>query len=84
MILRWTKNTKLNAFIATYHAPYNSQYHFWTGLLLFIRVVLYVTTAFTASDIPHVPLLVTIFFLGVIALFKEIIGIRIYKKLLQT
>lgn len=80
MSLWWTKNTKLIAFIATYPAPYNSQYRFWTGLLLFIRVVLYVTTAFTASDIPHAPLLVTSFLHGGIALLKEIIGIRIYKK----
>ena len=74
-VLGWTKNTKLNAFIATYHAPYNSQYRFWTGLLLFIRVVLYIT----ASDIPQVPLLMTICLLGSILLLKEIIGIRIYK-----
>ena len=78
-ILRWTKNTKFNAFIATYHAPYNSQYRFWTGLLLFIRVVLYITTAFTGSDIPQVPLLMTICLLGSIIFLKEIIGIRIYK-----
>ena len=79
-ILQWTKNTKLNAFIATYHAPYNSQYRFWTGLLLFIRVVLYITTAFSASDIPQVPLLMTIFLLGGIIFLKQIIGMRIYKK----
>ena len=78
-ILRWTKNTKLNAFIATYHAPYNSQYRFWTGLLLFIRVVLYITTAFSASDIPQVLLLMTISSLGSILFLKEIIGVRIYK-----
>jgi hypothetical protein len=78
-ILRWTKNTKLNAFIATYHAPYNSQYRFWPGLLLFIRVVLYITTAFSASDIPQVVLLMTISLLGSILFLKEIIGVRIYK-----
>ena len=78
-ILRWTKNTKLNAFIATYHAPYNSQYRFWTGLLLFIRVILYITTAFSASDIPQVLLLMTISSLGSILFLKEVIGVRIYK-----
>ena len=79
-ILRWSKNTKLNAFFATYHAPYNSQYRFWTGLLLMVRVVLYITAAFTASDIPQVPLLMTIVLLGCIILLKEIMGMRIYKK----
>ena len=79
-ILRWTKNTKLNAFIATYHAPYNNNYRYWTGLLLFVRVIVYITTAFTASDIPQIPLLVTIILLGCIMFLKEIMGMRIYKK----
>ena len=39
---RWIWNSKLNAIITTYHAPYNYEYWFWTGLLLVIRVVLYI------------------------------------------
>ena len=39
---KWTRNTKLNAFIAVYHVPYNSKYRYWTGLLLLVRVVLYI------------------------------------------
>ena len=39
---RWIWNSKLNAIITTYHAPYNYKYRFWTGLLLVIRVVLYI------------------------------------------
>ena len=33
-VFKWTRNTKLNAFIAVYHVPYNSKYRYWTGLLL--------------------------------------------------
>ena len=78
-ILSWTKNVKLNAFVSTYHAPYNSSYRYWTGLLLFVRVALYVISAATASIYPQVPLLVTIILLGSIILVKEIVGMRVYK-----
>ena len=46
---KWTRNTKLNAFISVHHAPYNSKYRYWTGLLLFVRVVLYITASVTVS-----------------------------------
>ena len=59
-IFKWTKNTKLNAIITTYHAPYNYKLRFWTGLLLLVRVVLYITVAVTESSNPQVPLLMTI------------------------
>ena len=80
-ILRWTRNTKLNAFIATYHVPYNAKYRYWTGLLLVVRVILYITAAFTASGNPQVPLLTTIILIGGLFLFKEITGMRVYRKL---
>ncbi len=41
-IFKWTRNTKLNAFISVHHAPYKSKYRYWTGLLLLVRVVLYI------------------------------------------
>ena len=39
-VFKWTRNTKLNVFVSAHHAPYNSKYHYWTGLLLLVRVVL--------------------------------------------
>ena len=48
-VFRWTRNTKLNAFIAVYHVPYNGQYRYWTGLLLLVRVILYITASVTVS-----------------------------------
>ena len=80
-ILRWTRNTKLNTFIATYHAPCSIKYRYWTGLLLVVRVILYITAAFTASGNPQVPLLTTIILIGGLFLIKEITGMRIYRKL---
>ena len=78
-IFRWTRNTKLNAFISTYHVPYNGNYRYWTGLLLLVRIVLYITGAATASKSPQVVLLVTIISIGGLLLHKGIT--RVYRKL---
>ena len=79
-VFKWTRNTKLNTFISVHHVPYNSKYRYWTGLLLLVRVVLYITASVTVSDKPQVSLLVTIILIGGLFLLKEIIGIRMYKK----
>ena len=42
-IFRWTRNAKLNTFVSVHHVPYNSKYCYWTGLLLLVRVVLYIS-----------------------------------------
>lgn len=44
-VFKWTRNTKLDAFISTYHESYNRKYHYWPGLLLLVRVVIYITAA---------------------------------------
>ena len=79
-VFTWTRNTKLIAFIAAYHAPYRSMYRYWTGLLLIVRVVLYITAALTLSDNPQTSLLTTTILVGGICLLKGIIGVRVYKK----
>ena len=78
-IFKWTRDTKLNAFIVTYHIPYNSKYRYWTGLLLLVRVVLYITVSVTASAKPRASLLTTILLVGGI-LLNGCLGIKMYKK----
>ena len=80
-MFKWTRNTKLNGFIATYHAPYNSKYRYWTGLLLFVRVTLYITAAVTESANPKLPPLLTIFLVGGLVFLKGSVGMRVYIKL---
>ena len=63
-VFNWTRNTKLIAFIAAYHVPYNTKYRYWTGLLLLVRVVLYITASLTVSDNPQVALVATIILVG--------------------
>ena len=75
----WTRNTKLNAFITVYLIPYNSNHRYWTGLLLLVRVILYVTASVTVSDNPQVLLLATIILVGGLFLLKSIINLKVYK-----
>ena len=81
MIFKWTKNTKLNAFITVHHAPYNSEYRYWTGLLLLVRLILYVTASVTVSDNPQVSLLVTNILVGGLFFVNKCIrNLKVYKK----
>ena len=78
-VFKWTRNTKLNAFIASHHVPHNSKYRYWTGLLLLVRVVLYITASVTISvNLQTLPL-ITILLVGGLILFKSVLGLRVYK-----
>ena len=81
-VFMWIRNTKLNAFIATYHAPYNTNYRYWTGLLLLVRVVLYITAAITVSVNPQTFLLMTIILVGGLLFLKQVVGMRQYRKVI--
>ena len=81
-VFKWTRNTKLNAFISVHHAPYNSKYRYWTGLLLLVRVVLYITASVTVSADPQTSLLVTIILVGVMLSVSKFAGVTVYKNLL--
>ena len=78
-VFKWTRNTKLNAFISVHHVPYNCKYRYWTGLLLLVRVVLYITASVTVSQFnnPQASLLITIILVGGLSLIN---GARVYKK----
>ena len=53
---------------------------YWTGLLLLVRVVLYITAAVTVSSDPQVPLSLTAISIGGLFLLKGMIG-SLYKDL---
>ena len=56
---RWFLNQKLSLFIEPYHVPYTPHHRYWTGLLLLVRIVLYLTSAVNVSGDPSINLLVT-------------------------
>lgn len=78
--LRWTRNTKLNAFIAAYHAPYNTKYRYWTGLLLLVRTALFISASITTSINPQTSLITAVVLVGGLILLRVIVGGRVYKK----
>ena len=78
-VFKWTRNTKLIAFIATYHVPHNSKYRYWTGLLLLVRVVLYVSASVTMSANPQTFPLISIILIGSLFFFNGMFGLRVYK-----
>ena len=78
-VFKWTRNTKLNVFIATYHVPHNSKYRYWTGLLLIVRVVLYIVASATVSANPQTIPLITTILVGGLFLFSKLFTLRVYK-----
>ena len=78
-VLIWVRSTKLKHFIEPYHAPYKFKHRYWTGLLLFVRVFLYLVFAFNISGDPKVNLTAITLVVGGILFYKGHIG-RIYQK----
>ena len=73
------RNTKLQSFIDMYHVPNNNRHRYWTGLLLLIRLMIYVITVSTTSSDTSGAHLAIISFLSTIFIFKSF-SVRVYKK----
>ena len=77
-IFKWIRSQRLCHFIEPYHAPYVLKHRYWTGLLLFVRVALYLVFALNVSGDPGVNLLaITIAVISILSI-KGYIG-KIYK-----
>ena len=76
-VFRWTRSQKLHHFMAPYHAPYKIKHRYWTGLLLFARVALYLVFALNVSSDPSVNLLAITVLSGSIMFLRGRVG-RIY------
>ena len=75
-IFKWVRYQKLRHFLEPYHAPYTAKYRYWTGLLLFAHILLYLIN-FSLN--PRVDLLATIFIVGGLILLKGVTAKRVYK-----
>ena len=56
-LFKWVRNTKLSSFMDAYHAPYTPKKRYWTGLLLFARIIVYLVSAINVSGEPSINLL---------------------------
>ena len=79
-MLSWVTNSKFRAFIEVYTVPYASTHHYWTGLLLLLRIILYLIPALNFSGNPTLVLASVIFTMGLVLFLKSLIG-RVYTKL---
>ena len=78
-IFRWVRYQKLHHFLEPYHAPYTAKYRYWTGLLLFVRVLLYLISVLNFSLDPRVDLMSVILIVGSLILLKGVTAKRVYK-----
>ena len=83
-IFKCARYNSLYLFLEPYHAPYTFKHRYWTGLLLVVRVVLYLASALNVSRAPGVDLLVTGTVVILLFLLKAQLGIIscIYRNLL--
>ena len=79
-VFKWLRSSKFNAFITTYHVPLNSKYRYWVGMLLLVRVILYVTASITVSANPQTFPLIANILIGGLFLLSKIFSLRVYRK----
>ena len=79
-IFKWSRNPKIHTFIETYHTPYTPKHRYWTGLLLIVRIVLYLIAAANVSNDPTVALTAITLMVCCIALLKGFIVSSLYRK----
>ena len=78
-IFKWARSQRLCHFLEPYHAPYNFEHRYWTGLLLFARVILYLVFSLNVSGDPGINLMaITVVVVALITL-RAHTG-RLYKK----
>lgn len=79
VFLKWTRNLKFHYFVSTYHTPHTTKHRYWTGMLLLIRVIVYIISAFSASVDPRISLLSTTVIISCLLVYKAMFMIRVYK-----
>ena len=78
-LFKWMRYQKLCHFIEPYHAPYTVRHRYWTGLLLFVRVFLYIISAINISGDPRVSLVTIISVVTTLQLIKGTFAKNLYK-----
>ena len=66
-------------FLDAYHAPYTNKHRYWTGIMLFLRLVLFLISAVNVLRDPSVNLLTIASITIAILTLPAVLGSRIYK-----
>ena len=78
-IFKWVRYQKLCLFMEPHHAPYISKHRYWTGLLLFARILLFLERVLNFSKNPQIDLMAIVITVTCLLFLKSIISKRIYK-----
>lgn len=79
-LLRWTRNTRLNLFMEANLAAHTPKHRYWTGLLLLIRVALYIEIAYHNSYEINASIVATGLIAGCLLFAKVLYRTKVYKK----
>ena len=79
-IFNWSRNPKTQTFTETYHTPHTPKHRYWTGLLLIVRIILYLVAAVNVSNNPTIALTAIIFMVCCIFTLSKLLGSRLYRK----
>ena len=79
MIFSRINSRYVKPFLDAYHAPYTNKHRYWTGLMLLLRLILFLISAVNALGNPNVNLLATAFIAAAILSLYIVFGCRIYK-----
>lgn len=79
---KWTSNTRFASFMDAYHAPYTFGNRYWTGLLLLLRVCLYLVASMNASGEPSINILAVSLSMSSLLLLVSFLKKPIYKNAL--
>jgi hypothetical protein len=78
-LLKWTRNTRLNLFMEANLAAHTPKHRYWTGLLLLIRVALYIEIAYHNSYETNASILATGLIAGCLLFVKALYRNKVYK-----
>ena len=80
-LLRWV--TKMKPLLDAYTGPYRDNHRYWTGLMLLLRIILFITFSANATGDPAVDLLAIIITIVCVSLWQRFAG-RLYKNYINS
>ena len=79
-VFKWIRNTRLTLFMEANLAPYRPKYRFWTGLLLLVRMLLYLVQSLNVSNNTQLNLLAVGVIVTTLIVIKAPIGDKFTKE----
>ena len=79
LLFKWARSQQLCHFLEPYHAPYNFEHRYWTGLLLLVRVILSLVFSLNVSGDQGINLLAITLLVGALLFLRAQTG-RLYKR----